>query len=192
MPTSDKVIVFDDFVNHSIVERVWKDVLDQPIWKFGWYSRDTALEYKYWNTSFIGDKRQKELSENKFLEFRQNQPIVTQLWDLIYNKIINRLKVPIQLSRAYGNAYTYGTSGSIHYDDGVWTVLYYGTTPWNTNWRGETLFFDGERGGDKTLIEAVQYVPGRFVIFPAHMFHLASEVAKNCNSVRTIIAFKCN
>ena len=187
MPTSPNIYKFDNLVGSDLSEQVW-NVLDKPIWRFGWNSNKRHKDdYAFWNAKFVGEKHQ-PLAETDYILFQKNWPAIAKLWEEISVIIRNEMHVPVILSRAYANGYTYGTGGSMHKDDGVWTCLYYATMPWDPMYRGETLFFDD----NKNLIDAVEYIPGRFCIFPAKMFHQAGDVMKTCNALRTIIAFKCH
>ena len=178
--------IFDYLVDRPFVDDIFKGVINQNIWKFGWHSTKTNPEYRFWNVKFVGSKN-KPMTELGWADFVSKWGPVASLWDVFKQLAVQGLQLNLDLQRSYANGYTYGTGGSIHRDDGEWTVLYYATSPWNYNWNGATAFYDN----DRQLIQTVQYIPGRFVIFPAKIWHSAMDVTKTCNELRSIIAFKC-
>lgn len=158
------------------------NVMDSPIWRYGWHSTQEKPD-RFWNRQFLGNKKDTIPSGDEFHQFKFIWPEISKLWQCIDNCLSMHNLV---LTRAYANAYTYGTGGAIHIDDGQYTVLYYASPKWERDWNGETLFFPE----DATPL-TVEYIPGRIVFFNAKIPHQGREVSRFCTELRTIVAFKC-
>ena len=68
------------------------------------------------------------------------------------------------------------------------TLLYYVNTRWDRNWGGETLFSNDE--GECEI--AVEFKPGRVVIFDSHIEHKPSPIAMQADEFRFtfVVQFK--
>ena len=67
-----------------------------------------------------------------------------------------------------------------------YTILYYANKKWDTNYGGETLFYDE----NLEIIAAVKPKPGRFVVFDSKIFHSARPPQSGCPYNRYTIAIK--
>ena len=66
------------------------------------------------------------------------------------------------------------------------TLLYYLNSRWDRNWGGETLF--ANNNGECEL--AVEYKPGRVVIFDGSIEHKPSAISMNADEYRFIFVIQ--
>lgn len=107
------------------------------------------------------------------------------VWD-IWTKI--NFDQDRSIVRAYVNAYTYGTEGSIHTDsdrDDSKTHLIYINPSWKPEWAGETVFFVNNE-----IFRAILPKPGRMVEFPGNIPHDARSVSRLSNVLRKVLVYK--
>lgn len=92
--------------------------------------------------------------------------------------------------RAYANSAVYGDSYYTHRDcpedSRNVTVLYYVNLLWQTDWGGETIFYNDEQ--DAVL--AVSPKAGRVVVGRGAILHRANVPARSCHEERFTIAYK--
>lgn len=97
---------------------------------------------------------------------------------------------PQRLYRAYCNLSTYGDMLFTHTDahpnaEGL-TALWYIAPRWDTEWGGETLFFDD--AGDAQFVVSPR--PGRLVIFDGCICHAGRPPSRICTMPRLTFALK--
>lgn len=92
--------------------------------------------------------------------------------------------------RAYVNSAVYGDSYFAHRDCPETslnvTVLYYANLIWQTDWGGETIFYDDNE--DAAL--AVSPKPGRLVVARGAILHRANVPTRSCYEERLTVAYK--
>jgi SM-20-related protein len=88
--------------------------------------------------------------------------------------------------RAYVNHSVYGDMYHMHRDLSSVTVLYYANLEWETDWGGETIYFDD----DNDAQIAVSPRPGRMVISRGAVLHRGSVPTRDCKQARLTIAYK--
>jgi hypothetical protein len=92
--------------------------------------------------------------------------------------------------RAYVNSSVYGDSYYIHRDCSAHrnhvTVLYYVNLSWQTDWGGETIFYDD----DQEAQLAVMPRAGRIVVSRGAILHRGTVPTRACNEERYTIAYK--
>ena len=80
------------------------------------------------------------------------------------------------IERILGICWTMSNKIAIHGDsdsEESLTVLYHANYHWNTDWGGANLFYDDQI---TDIAKAVQYVPGRLVIFDSRIPHSVSTI----------------
>jgi hypothetical protein len=92
--------------------------------------------------------------------------------------------------RAYVNSSVYGDSYYAHRDcpetsQNV-TVLYYANLIWQTDWGGETIFYND----DEDAALAVSPRPGRVVVARGAILHRANVPTRSCYEERLTVAYK--
>jgi SM-20-related protein len=92
--------------------------------------------------------------------------------------------------RAYVNSSVYGDSYFAHRDcpedSHNVTVLYYANLIWQTDWGGETIFYND----DEDAVLAVSPKPGRLVVGRGAILHRATVPTRSCYEERLTVAYK--
>ena len=148
-----------------------------------WYFSQTSISDNVDSPTFW-------MSEFNLLENK----IISNLWNEIYTtlqseQIINNQN--IEVLRVYANGQTYGLDGGVHVDEvdpGYYTVLYYAVNDtWDTNWHGETLFYDDN---EEQVIAICVPKRNSFVFFDSTIPHVGMAPNKQYNGLRVTLAFK--
>jgi hypothetical protein len=94
--------------------------------------------------------------------------------------------------RAYVNSSVYGDSYFIHRDcpenENHVTALYYANLEWETDWGGETIFYNDAY--DAELVVSPR--PGRVVVARGAILHRGSVPTRTCYEERLTLAYKLN
>ena len=94
--------------------------------------------------------------------------------------------------RAYVNSSVFGDGYYAHRDcephEKHVTALYYANTEWQTDWGGETIYFNDAE--DAELV--VSPKPGRLVIARGAILHRGGTPARVCHEERYTLAYKLN
>ena len=181
--------VFDGLIGPNQMQRIHDSIVTAPIWKYGHKSNANKTSrdpYSFWSRTFCGEVNAMP-SDEELKQFDEEWPTISTLWWTLKHKTRHTVS-NLYFTRAYGNAYTYGTGGSIHVDDGDITMLYYSNSTWDVNWAGGTAFYTNDK---KDTIKKVSYVPGRLIVFDSKIPHQGFEPARECDELRTVIVFKC-
>jgi hypothetical protein len=88
--------------------------------------------------------------------------------------------------RAYINHSVYGDAYHMHRDLSATTVLYYANLAWETDWGGETIYFDDNN--DAQIV--VSPMRGRLVVARGAILHRATVPTRDCPVERLTIAYK--
>jgi SM-20-related protein len=88
--------------------------------------------------------------------------------------------------RAYINQSVYGDVYQMHRDLSDVTVLYYANLNWETDWGGETIYFDDDC--DAQLVVSPR--PGRLLVARGNILHRGSVPTRDCPEPRFTIAYK--
>ena len=88
--------------------------------------------------------------------------------------------------RAYINHSIYGDAYYMHRDLSAVTVLYYANLFWETDWGGETVYFDDNN--DAQIVVSPR--PGRMVVARGPILHRGNVPARDCKEARLTIACK--
>jgi SM-20-related protein len=92
--------------------------------------------------------------------------------------------------RAYVNSSLYGDSYYIHRDcsenESHVTALYYANLEWETDWGGETIFYNDDYDAEL----AVSPRPGRVVVSRAAILHRGTVPTRDCYEERLTLAYK--
>jgi hypothetical protein len=93
----------------------------------------------------------------------------------------------LELHRAHCNAQPYGDMQYPHTDlEPGATALYYVNHRWQTQWLGETIFYDDNR----EPMYAVYPKPGRLAVFNGDILHRGGVPSRECYEPRLTVAFK--
>lgn len=197
--------IYDDFLPRERREEIF-DYVSDPGWEFGWRSNAlrpnaTARErlgppYRFLHKHYAGTRRIDHLDPQSQTildrgqdceeELKTNHPIVWCFWDDLKNLLLKNHT----LVRCYANGMSYGVDGTLHTDSVVsssFTCLYYPHGEWYPDWAGETSFFNREK---TDLVGSVYPKPGRLVIFPGTVPHVARSVSRTCPVLRITLMFK--
>jgi SM-20-related protein len=88
--------------------------------------------------------------------------------------------------RAYVNHSLYGDMYHMHRDQSAVTVLYYANLEWETDWGGETIYFDDNN--DAQIVVSPR--PGRLVVSRGAILHRGTVPTRDCREQRLTIALK--
>jgi SM-20-related protein len=88
--------------------------------------------------------------------------------------------------RAYVNHSLYGDAYQMHRDLSAVTVLYYANLFWETDWGGETIYFDDNN--DAQIVVSPR--PGRMVVSRGAILHRGTVPTRDCKQARLTIAYK--
>lgn len=156
-------------------------------WQYGWQSRRFGDRFSYWHKHFCGG----DINEKRSCEFELNNEIlqpIRRLWFELSGRV--RALSNYYPVRIYANAHTYGNEGYLHKDhdkaNQSLTVIYYAHSFWAINWTGETIFYDDSYNS----IKSVYPKPGRVVIFPGDIPHVARSPSREATELRISIVFK--
>ena len=156
--------------------------LDKANWSYGWPSNN-EIPFGHWNVDIT------KTTHNNPTDVASKLPKEFKLaWEKINKEFF---KDQALLTRCYSNRHTYGTEGYVHTDTERkedHTVIVYLDEIWDTNWGGETIFYNNER---THILQAIVPYLGRVVVFPGNIPHRASGVTRICNKNRTTLMFKC-
>jgi len=95
----------------------------------------------------------------------------------LFDLFIKKYSLSNKLLRSYVNCYPPGSEGSVHFDDGDFTFLFFPDS-WYNKYKGRLLFEEDE----------IDYKENRLVIFNTELGHKA-EINKS-NKMRHSIAWK--
>lgn len=118
------------------------------------------------------------------------------LFDILMSKYSsNIIELQFQnftIIRSYVNFAAHGTLDLIHddaphYKKNHWTLLQYGNFKWDSNWHGETVFYDSNFS---EILFSTTMQPGRIVLFDSTIPHSARPPSKLAQYPRYTIAFK--
>ena len=88
--------------------------------------------------------------------------------------------------RAYINHSVYGDAYHMHRDLSAVTVLYYANLFWESDWGGETIFFD-DNNDAQTVVSPR---PGRMVVSRGAILHRGTVPTRACHEERYTVAYK--
>lgn len=183
---AQRFMVLDDFVP-TMLQLKLSALMEMNIWRYGWKAADTQTNHFFWHSHFAGDNDDGgEVNCEAELHDRALVAPVLELWRLIQQSI-GKGHVPV---RVYANGHTFGGDGHVHTDartEGHYTSLYYAHPHWETNWGGETLFFNAKKD---TILHAAYPKPGRLVHFSGTIPHAARSPARDCPALRSVIVIK--
>lgn len=117
-----------------------------------------------------------DLNNFKFLDSKSFEPIAEKLQHF-------------DISKCYTNVGTMASSFYFHtdyYEVGRKTLLYYVNPRWDKEWGGETMF--ANKHGECEI--AVEYKPGRIVIFDAEIEHKPSNISKDADEFRCVFVIQ--
>lgn len=183
LPANRGVTVVDACVPPELRADLQK-LLRGAIWAYGWKSVKDRDPFPFWHAHFAGADDLADCEDE--LRRNLNAKPVEALWKFLAADILKGHTVV----RAYANGHTYGAEGYIHVDSQdarYFTTIYYAHANWEADWAGETVFFERPSGSKAT---AVLPVPGRLVLFPGNVPHVARGVSRACPELRMTVVFK--
>lgn len=180
-------VVLDGMLDESLFEEV-AELLRTTSWKFGWHSANTPGEsLMHWNKHIAGGGKDSRTSCEQELIDNEEIQCISQVWKSIKEKLLPEHS----LVRCYANAHTFGLDGTIHRDnppdvDMVTTIIYCHRV-WPLPWGGETQFYDTSFDNIRS---SVFPKPGRLVMFPGSVPHVAKSPSRVCRELRISLVFK--
>ena len=171
---TEAIEVIDGVVPAELVQTL-DQIIRMPIWKHGIKSA-TNDPFSFWFADFAkGEESLRQFSTEIYSLWQCAKPL---------------LKGGHSLAHAYANGQTYGQAGEIHTDTndaGYKTVVYYCNAFWQTNWGGETIFYNADRSD---IVRAVLPKPGRLLIFDSNIPHAGRDPGRLCPVMRVTVTFK--
>lgn len=162
--------VLADLLPPALHEAAW-EVCQRPRWGLGFVSKTDAPSLPFWHMDLDGEAA------------------IDAAWQHAQPTCEAIAGVPLSVLRQYANGHTYGQGGRSHIDDaapGSFTLLYYPMQTWQSEWEGETLFFDA--GGE--INGAVLPAPNRAIFFDSRIPHAGTAPSRFFGGLRVTIAFK--
>lgn len=164
------VKVIDGALNYGYIVPVYEFVLGLP------YSMNSSSSNPYFKRN------------NKPVSQLTKEQINSLDLSLFIEQEIKAREKGLVLERCYANVYESHTPTIIHADhfqQEAVTIIYMATPYWDMNWGGELIFYESNEAKD-----AVSFVPGRIVIFPAYIQHKVAAVSPIAEMPRLTIAYK--
>ncbi len=166
------VAVFDDLVALPIVSKI-KKILDSSPFQHNEIARPDTAQYRHW-------------ANNISVEAARNLPFHGPT--LAASQSLRRGRFSVY--RSYTNYAGYGDMLFTHTDcmpgAGELTALWFVSDLWDTEWGGETLFFNSD--GDAEFVVSPR--PGRLVLFDGEIRHCGRPPNRICTQPRYTLAFK--
>lgn len=107
---------------------------------------------------------------------------------ILVQKIINLVKLPLKLDRVYANGQSFGQDGQFHQDsdvDNAWTFLLYTNMIDDVDsWRGETQFRRPDR------LVTFQPFTNSALFFKSNLWHRGLGPSRHVNEMRITLAWK--
>jgi len=180
------VIVSDDFISRSLQKRI-TEVVQGPIWQYGWHSNSRRDRFCYWHAAFAGGSANSRVNCEEELS---SKPYLAPIHELWLHLSQGALKGHEPL-RVYANGHTYGVEGYVHRDnkdtENYFSTVYYAHPVWHKNWGGDTAFYSRD-GQD--IIHSVYPRPGRAITFHGASPHCARAPSRECAELRISVVIK--
>ena len=176
-----KIFVFDDLVQPDHVKQL-SGLITATGWTYGQYGNSEASNNwdQHWGYHFMSSA----------LPCKQSFGVY-DLWKGIQHIVSDRMRLDLTLINVYAIGTTTDRVGFSHTDWTPalehWTALYYVNPDWETNWGGETVFYNDAQ---TDILKSVMPKPGRFVVFNASIPHRSSPPTSLFRGLRTAISFK--
>lgn len=161
---TDNIQTYVDVFCQNDYNKVWS-FLNSNKWSFGHISNQGSSK-KFWSMN---------LNDNAFFT------------DHLFNRLKELIGDDYSLERVYANGQTYGLSGEFHQDcldDYGYTLLYYPSKDWKTNWEGCTVILDGSN------LRSFYPHPNTAIMFPGKLLHYGSSPSREFYDLRITIAYK--
>jgi len=153
-------------------------------WRYGWPQGEKD-PYSHWVVDFLGAGPENETPLDDKLIADPNLKPIADLWRTLRSGPMRGH----HLIRCYANAHTYGVEGYPHFDSKTpnnCTAIVYLNPAWKAEWAGELVLLDEA----KDVVQAVLPKPGRVVLIPGDVLHVARGVSRHCPAIRVSLAFK--
>lgn len=144
--------VYDELVTPDYIERI-NSFVQKSFFRIGNQDGDAlgSANHNY----VYSEYSEKNLEDSGFVDAIQG----TEVGDL-YNRS--------QWVRTVTNLSTPSDANFLHTHFGCKVILYYVNPVWETNWGGETVFYNNAK---TEVIKAVNVVPGRIAVFNGDILH---------------------
>lgn len=185
MDEANAITVNDTFVTPVLMEQIQQFFERSVRWSYGWESAANDAPFCHWNHDFLKTSRRNAEDSQMLLFLQDDHAILQEIWMKLRD---GPLRGHVLL-RCYANAHTYGTEGYPHLDarqPDFFTTIFYVNPVWKPDWAGETVFFNA----DRDIAKAVLPKPGRLVIFPGNILHVARGLSRACPAMRVTLMFK--
>ena len=186
MPRLGKVIVSDDFVPRDLQQQI-TEMVQGPIWQYGWRSNSRRDRFCYWHAAFAGGDGNSRVNCEEELLSKPHLAPIQKLWLQLSQGVLKGHE-PL---RVYANSHTYGVEGYVHRDnkdtENYFSTVYYAHPVWHKNWCGDTVFYSQN---EQDIIHSVYPRPGRAVTFHGAMPHCARAPSRECTELRISVVIK--
>ncbi len=172
--------VRDNVVTTDELDKAY-NYIDAANWTYGWPS-NTDMPYGHWNVDITNTSKSNPTDVSSSLPDE-----LMPIWKKLNAEFF---KGTARLVRCYANRHTFGTEGYIHTDTTRvedQTCVVYMDKEWQTNWGGETTFYNDDA---TDIVKAVVPKYGRIAVFAGTIPHCARSITRVCPKVRTTLMFK--
>ena len=179
-------------INQKIIKILGNALHEKTVRETNDFLLSKDLPWYFSQTSIIDDENLPTFWMSEFNLLKHQ--IISNLWNEIYTTLQSEQIIDnqnIEVLRVYANGQTYGLESSVHLDEvepNHYTVLYYAVNDtWDTNWHGETLFYDDN---EEQVIAVCKPKRNSFVFFDSRIPHVGISPGKQYNGLRVTLAFK--
>ena len=166
----NKLLIFDGLFSEEEIKHNFA-LVSLANFSFLHSSRDDTTAYREWAAPFSADDFSTHPLHNIFLNTAEQ-----------HSQLKNRICYDV-----FCSASTFGDMSFIHSDsteEDTISVLYYCNHQWNSEWGGETIFYDSN---NEARI-AISVKPGRIVVFNGSLRHRAGVPNRICPEVRLTLS----
>lgn len=185
MFATDQISVLDNFFPENLnadVQEYFKTVE----WMYGTKSIQTMFRdsLPHWSKYFF------QAEDLQIGVSASEATISAEPIQRLYECLKPHLPPGCKLLRCYANGQTYGTDSKLHSDDSranTFTLLFYPMKTWQSDWAGETVFWNRQTLEIDTSIHPKS---NRLLIFPAPYWHGARPISRYCEELRITLMWK--
>lgn len=168
----DKEIhVFDGMFETAVRTHIYSFIRNSHFAITGGVVTDIEKQHEHTMSCFLGEQ------DLRHLEFFQNAD--DKFLEMAAPQKCSRAFILLQNEKFFSRWHTDG----LRYK---WTMLYYANLNWDKDWGGETMFSNETYD---TIDLAVQYKPGRVVLFDSSIPHKACLGSPDSPQFRTLLSF---
>lgn len=185
----DKPVTFDGLVPSALLRSLHGDMRDRSTFAYGRVSNLSDESIKAWGLNVVHECR---------VMIPEHMRTCMLLFRLVEDKLMEAglMTVNWRMYRIGFDARTEGQHGYIHPDHtagNMLSVLYYVNSEWRPEWHGQTCFYADGTPPDLCHKHqpafTVDYVPGRFAVFPSRMLHSSTAPTDGNTGLRITLTY---